>query len=715
VGDLSGPDQGFARRTFFHLHKDGTLDFGYGPGLEANGLPVIHRDRVYFSERAPQSRVGEVHLPFRTLGDSLMRPDVEAPEFYVEPAGREVHTGQRVLLQAAVRNGPAEWLWQKDGIDLPNSNTPYLSFLTDENSAGWYRVRASNKAGTAYSEEILIDVSDRKPGRIDDTFHPPDLSQQDLAWNYVGSAAIQKDERALLALDERESSRLVRLLPDGSLDSSFVPELPAPDTRIRHLSLQPDGKILGGSITEDFANAMWRLNRDGSRDPAFRPKPPIGDWVQREIFPVAAAPFSWRDKLFVPLLFQTSEGGGFFLEPPYFPFRFDSDGSNPVSLGVALGSDLSLGDPSGVVLGADALYHGSRSWIGGNLDLDPGFQKNAEALGASVRAADPSGGLYATIWEAPFAKLVRLTPEGRLDPSFRPHDFSYLFSVVADDRGVYVVGRFERVGGWPRRRIARIKPDGTIDHRFDPGAGLDKGYARLLRYPSGDLLLYGTTFSYDGQAENYVLRVLGVGEPESLAEVVAPTTALLAEGVGKRPEEATTEDLERLSWLDATSRELTSLTGLERSRHLRGVVLDDNPITDLTPLASMPSLATLSIRGIDARSLDPLLERPPRNLVVDPSQASRFAKDLAALPVTTRVYVVPNDEAPSGNGLEVVRRTRVVAPQSNIYAPPLQPIQFVLTWDTGFAPGAAFVQSSADLRSWKTQGATAASRERGFQ
>jgi uncharacterized delta-60 repeat protein len=71
-----------------------------------------------------------------------------------------------------------------------------------------------------------------------------------------------------------ERNRIARLNPDGSLDLTFNPGA-GPNTGIRCLALQPDGKILIGGIFTSVngvaRNRIARLKDDGSVDLSFAP------------------------------------------------------------------------------------------------------------------------------------------------------------------------------------------------------------------------------------------------------------------------------------------------------------------------------------------------------------------------------------------------------------------------------------------------------------
>jgi uncharacterized delta-60 repeat protein len=97
----------------------------------------------------------------------------------------------------------------------------------------------------------------------------------------VQTIALQPDGKILIAGDfviptDKGSvrPRIIRLNPDGSLDSTFTPGSGANDV-ITSIALQPDGKILiGGDFTQYngvLRNRLARLQPNGSLDPTFDP------------------------------------------------------------------------------------------------------------------------------------------------------------------------------------------------------------------------------------------------------------------------------------------------------------------------------------------------------------------------------------------------------------------------------------------------------------
>lgn len=95
----------------------------------------------------------------------------------------------------------------------------------------------------------------------------------------VFALAVQPDNKIVVGgrfstVGGAPSPSLVRLNPDGSLDTGFHSPFGDSGATVYSLALQPDGKILvGGSMQivegNQIYNSLVRLNRDGSRDTTF--------------------------------------------------------------------------------------------------------------------------------------------------------------------------------------------------------------------------------------------------------------------------------------------------------------------------------------------------------------------------------------------------------------------------------------------------------------
>jgi len=111
-------------------------------------------------------------------------------------------------------------------------------------------------------------------GRADTSFAPGSGADAQ-----IFAVAVQPDGKIVIGGDFTrfnlvERNRIARLNPDGSLDNTFTPGA-GPNTGIRCLSLQPDGKLLIGgvftSVNGVARGRVARLNADGSLDMGFNP------------------------------------------------------------------------------------------------------------------------------------------------------------------------------------------------------------------------------------------------------------------------------------------------------------------------------------------------------------------------------------------------------------------------------------------------------------
>lgn len=248
-------------------------------------------------------------------------------------------------------------------------------------------------------------------------------------------AVIQDDGRILVggyftSYNGIARRSLARLLPDGDLDTSFVPGA-APSAWVRAIAVQPDGKVvIGGSIRfmdDPSYYKVVRFNVDGSLDSVF----------QRAL---------------------TTHWGG-------------------VSAQVRA-----------VVLLSDG-----KLLVGGDFD--------------TVNGTISPG-------------IVRLHSDGTIDSTFNSHfDIGtnpWVFTIaVQPDGRILVGGVFTEYQGSPRNDLVRLFPDGTLDPTFDAGAGPDgfyDGVSALCLLPNGDLLVGGGYDTFDGVPASSLVRLDATGE-----------------------------------------------------------------------------------------------------------------------------------------------------------------------------------------------------------
>lgn len=249
-------------------------------------------------------------------------------------------------------------------------------------------------------------------GTLDETFA---FTQLGGSVRYVHAIALQPDGKVIIAGAFTSAAgvariNLARLNPNGTNDATFTPSGYSTNGGLRALQLAPDGKLYVGGTTYNPTTQrndpiLHRLNPDGSRDLTFNP-------------------------VFAP---DYGAVNSLLLLP---------DGR------ILAGSDLPLPGYSQPVGLAAFNPDGS---------LDTAFMTKI--------AGEANGG----------ALTLKLTPEGN----------------------ILMGGIFTRFAGLPRASIVRLAPDGTVDPTFapQPYAGRDTGYLTHLYsfavQPDGRILAGG--------------------------------------------------------------------------------------------------------------------------------------------------------------------------------------------------------------------------------
>ncbi|MCX6874767.1 MAG: choice-of-anchor D domain-containing protein [Verrucomicrobia bacterium] len=119
------------------------------------------------------------------------------------------------------------------------------------------------------------------------------------------------------------------------------------------------------------------------------------------------------------------------------------------------------------------------------------------------------GGVFTTVGEVPLSFIARLNPDGTPDTGFNPSVCDVYSRVrcilVQNDGKIVLGGSFITVGGEPRRCIARLNPDGSLDARFDPSPNGD--VCAMALQTDGKILLTGYFYSVGGMSRRYIARL----------------------------------------------------------------------------------------------------------------------------------------------------------------------------------------------------------------
>ncbi|MET0229520.1 MAG: Ig-like domain repeat protein, partial [Rhodanobacteraceae bacterium] len=121
--------------------------------------------------------------------------------------------------------------------------------------------------------------------------------------------------------------------------------------------------------------------------------------------------------------------------------------------------------------------------------------------GKTVEQADGSlivGGTFWKAGQAVRAHLLKITPNGTLDPDWKPLANGFVYTLAQDAGGsIYAAGVFTTINGVSRNRLARLSGagTGTLDAVWNPGAD---GPAMSLAVLPGSALFVGGSFAHIG-------------------------------------------------------------------------------------------------------------------------------------------------------------------------------------------------------------------------
>ncbi|MEO8351226.1 MAG: Ig-like domain-containing protein, partial [Chthoniobacteraceae bacterium] len=411
------------------------------------------------------------------------------------------------------------------------------------------------------------------------------------------------------------SSAMARLNADGSRDSDFSSGA-GPNADVTSVALQPDGKLLiGGSFTAIDGTprmALARLNADGSLDADFDahleiqighdpiPQPYGGEYSTAVTKVLVQA----DGKILVAGYSLTAITGQevFAVTARYFLERLDSDGNHDPAFAKAYGDAFDGGgywshswysypasalvvQPdgkivlSGVFNSLDGKNHKGIARLNADGDLDESFIPGSEfhlAVASLALQADgkilAGGGYFGNVNGVETYGIVRFNANGSLDSTFNPGTgigpwWTGQVSSIAlqPDGKVLIAGSFATFDGTNRNGVARINADGTLDFRFDPGAGANGGIASIALLPKGNILIGGNFLAVNGFLGPHMARLFGNDPPSPMGpEIVIehPLGSRLQDGMANVDFGSVKPGLETERTITIRSIGLTDLTDL---------------------------------------------------------------------------------------------------------------------------------------------------------
>ena len=376
----------------------------------------------------------------------------------------------------------------------------------------------------------------------------PDFNSLDLGHGYgdganamVRTSAVQPDGKIIIGgiftvYSGTPRNGIARLNADGSLDTGFEPGTGAGS--VSSITLQPDGRIIiGGAFTSYNGtprSRIARLNADGSLDTGFEP----GTGTEGSQPIVASTALQPDGKVIIGGSFTSFNG-----TPRAGIARLNADGS--LDTGFDPGTGV-VGDFSATVYstalqaegkiiigGGFASYNGTprnclaRLNADGSLDpgFDPGTGTGDQYSPVETTALQPDGkiiigGYFDSYNGTARNAMARVNANGSLDAGFDPGTGTGTYAPVHCtalqlDGKVIIGGDFDAYDGTPRKCIARLNANGSLDTGFDPGSGVVGGAIQIVNtttlQPDGKIIIGGAFEGYNGTVQHEITRVHGNG------------------------------------------------------------------------------------------------------------------------------------------------------------------------------------------------------------
>ncbi len=352
------------------------------------------------------------------------------------------------------------------------------------------------------------------------------------------------------SFDGNSHYNLVRLLPDGSLDSSFA--IGSGLSRsVRALIVLPNDKILiagqFGAVNGAQQMRVVLLNADGSVDYSLNPGTGPDDIVY-------AMTRDGAGNIYLGGAFKSVNGTARANLVKLSPTGAVDPTFNPGS-----GTDQDvrvLAPPNGsagvIIGGAFSIYNGAAVPRLARVDastgaLDTAF-KTAGGSGPSstVRVANLLstgayiiGGSFTQFNAISRSRLARLNSDGSLDSTFVPPSFNAsVYSLLSVGSRTFVGGAFLS----PTAGLARVLVSGALDSSFSGGSGITltppdaislfpAQAETISQQPDGKLIVGGLFTKYNGTARASLVRITGPALTLSLLRL--PNLHLRLSGTGE--------------------------------------------------------------------------------------------------------------------------------------------------------------------------------------
>ncbi len=340
--------------------------------------------------------------------------------------------------------------------------------------------------------------------------------------NIVYSIVVQSDGKILVAgnfttYNDAPCNRIVRLNPDGSVDSGFNTGGGFNNIAFS-ITLQSDGKILvGGSFVtynNISFNRMVRLNSNGSIDSGFN----IGTGFNNIVYSIGVqsdgnivigggfTAFNGINRSRIVRL--TSDG---LLDNTFVI----GNGFNNIVYSLAIQSDgkILTGGQFTSFNGVASNYVArllSNGTMDGNLSVGSGFSSTVFEIEPIENSKFIAVGQFVSYNSSAKTYLAQIEENGLVNYDFNG-DYGFNNSVQAiastSNGKIYVGGSFSAYNDVVANRIAMLNEDGQQNIQFNSGTGFNNTVNAIATQSDGKVIVTGAFTTYNGTSCNRIVRL----------------------------------------------------------------------------------------------------------------------------------------------------------------------------------------------------------------
>lgn len=432
---------------------------------------------------------------------------------------------------------------------------------------------------------ILLQMSSlifsQNPSDIDENFITNTESSFYSGFNgSVNTIALQSDGKILVGGDfinyqNNTVNRIVRLNSDGSIDNTFVSNAGF-NLAVLCIVIQLDGKILVGGAFSTYkginSSKLIRLNTDGSIDTSFN----VGTGFNSNVNTIA---LQTDNKIIVGGAFTTYKGPA-----NNRIIRLNTDGVRDTTFGSVsnfgfdnIVNSIVITSSNKIIVGGKfTSYNGSSTskilqlTANGYVDaiypsIFNGGDVNTIFYSSSPQEKIIIGGTFFGYGGISTSKIVRLfVDSGNIDSSFSigsgfNNDVNSI--VMQIDGKILVGGLFTNYNGITANRFIRLNNNGSIDNFFDLNIGFDNNVNAIKTQSDTKILVGGSFSNYKSLLNKRIVRLLGDYIPDPIDNIPPAPTGLSPQNLCEISEHTISELIvngSNIKWYDS----LTSIIPL---------------------------------------------------------------------------------------------------------------------------------------------------------